>query len=271
MKKIIAMFMAIILITTFCPAVGASSISETKQMTVGQLLQTVGLDSENSTVSIIEITVKEPTTENGRQIEKKYQAINVRSVYPVRENGTMELRTVDDCVVVLGNENGKTVVCEPKAGKTRTITDRYYDGYIFALYYGYEYTRYSPSGYYGHTYVPKAERLKVTTLSTEYRINEATVAGESVGYLTSRTTPDFTDPLVQFYSNKTWTYPRKGTQYAQSHTWPYGFSGASSAASNTGIFVTNDTVCFFRVGFDLEYENTLTGKTYSSEQEYRIE
>ena len=43
------------------------------------------------------------------------------------------------------------------------------------------------------------------------------------------------------------------------------------AASNTGIFVTNDTVCFFRVGFDLEYENTLTGKTYSSEQEYRIE
>ena len=28
---------------------------------------------------------------------------------------------------------------------------------------------------------------------------------------------------------------------------------------------------FFRVGFDLEYENTLTGKTYPSEQEYRIE
>lgn len=241
--------MAIILITTFCPAVGASSISETKQMTVGQLLQTVGLDSENSTVSIIEITVKEPTTENGRQIEKKYQAINVRSVYPVRENGTMELRTVDDCVVVLGNENGKTVVCEPKAGKTRTITDRYYDGYIFALYYGYEYTRYSPSGYYGHTYVPKAERLKVTTLSTEYRINEATAAGESAGYLTSLTAPEFTDPL------KTWTYPRKGTQYAQSHTWPCGFSGASSAASNTGIFVTNDTVCFS--GLDLTWNTRI--------------
>ena len=91
------------------------------------------------------------------------------------------------------------------------------------------------------------------------------IAGESAGYLTSLTAPEFTDPL------KTWTYPRKGTQYAQSHTWLHGFSGASSAASNTGIFVTNDTVCFFRVGFDLEYENTLTGKTYSSEQEYRIE
>ena len=87
------------------------------------------------------------------------------------------------------------------------------------------------------------------TLRREENEKEATAAGESVGYLTSRTAPDFTDLL------KTWTYPRKGTQYAWSHTWPYGFSGASSAASNTGIFVTNDTVCFS--GLDLTWNTRI--------------
>ena len=274
MKKKMFLFLVLVMALTLfvAPQVASATPTYDKMVPLSLILTQLGFDPNTTEIKLTEVKntpLGESTPRSGE--EEKYGAIGVRTIVNERAGESQLQKIEEGCIVVFSDQDGHSKISEPAAGNTRSITDVQYNGYTHAVYYGYEYSRYSESGTYGHVYVPKAERIKVASVSSNYSVTQVIAGGEIFGPLTDRYHPDTNDAPVNFYSSYIKNNPATGTLYTNSHTWPYGFEGASSVSSSTGIYVQPSSLFTFRIGAHIECKNLTTGNVSVADPEYTIE